>query len=328
MLRIRQFLTMAGLTAVEAGRQPICLLLTTTCVVLTSLVPLLNMHDFGEDGQLARDSGLAFHFVLGLFIAGYAACSSLAAEMKSGTASAVLSKPVSRGAFFLAKFTGVAAVVVAFSACAGLATLLSERVAERFYFTPRLTGYITDWQTGTLLVLSPVAAYLAAGGINYSTKRPFGSIAFGLVFVGLLGVALVAGFFDRTGSYAPFNLDVQWRILPASLLVTLALIVLSAVALTLSTRLSTVPTLTFCGAILVAGLTSDYLLGQRAQASRLAGVLYRLLPNWQHFWLSDALSHGGVIPWSYVGSAALYAVAYSAGILCLGLWSFRNADMK
>ena len=328
MLRIRQFLAMAGLTATEAIRQPICLLLTTACVVLTALVPMVAMHNFGEDGKMARDSGLAFHLLFGLFVAGYAACSSLAAEMKSGTASAVLSKPVSREVFFLAKFVGVAAVVAAFSACATVATLLGERVAEKFVLTPDLAGYATDWQTGTLLILSPLAAFLVAGWINYATRRPFGSTAFGLMLVGLLLVALVAGCFDRTGQYAPFNLDVQWRLAPASLLVTLALIVLSSIAMTLSTRLGTVPTLTLASAVLVAGLMSDYLLGRRASSSAIANVLYRIIPNWQHFWLSDALSNNGTIPWVYVADAAFYAAAYSAGILILGLVSFRHAEMK
>jgi len=328
MLRIRQFLTMAGLTAVEAIRQPICLLLTTACVVLTALIPLLSLHNFGEDGKLARDSGLAFHLVFGLLVAGYAACSSLAAEMKSGTASAVLSKPVSREVFYLAKFVGVAGVVGAFSTCATLATLLSERVAEKFYFTAELTGYVTDTQTGTLLVLSPMLAFLIAGWINYVTRRPFGSTAFGLMLVGLLVVLVVSGFFDRTGSYAPFNLNVQWRLVPASLLVTLALLVLAAVAMALSTRLGTVPTLTLSSAVLVAGLMSDYLLGQRADSSWIAACLYRIIPNWQHFWLSDALSNNGTIPWAYLVGAACYALAYSSGILILGLVSFRHAEMK
>ena len=328
MLRTRQFLTMAGLTAVEAIRQPICLLLTTAGVVLTALVPLLVMHNFGEDGKLARDSGLALHFVLGLWIAGYAASSSLATEMKSGTASAVLSKPVSRWIFFLAKFAGVAGVVVAFSACATVATLLSERVAEKFYYTPQLTGYVTDWQTGTLLLLAPAAAYLAAGCMNYFAKRPFGSAAFGLLFVSLLLVAVVAGCFDRSGRPVPFDLDVQWRLLPASLLITMALIVLSAIAMALSTRLGTVPTLTLAAVIFVAGLMSDYLFGQAARSSWIADLLYHAVPNWQHFWLSDALSNNGTIPWAYVGSAALYALTYSAGVLCLGLLSFGHAEMK
>jgi len=41
--------------------------------------------------------------VFGVFVSGYAACVSLAREMRTGTASAVLSKPVSREIFFLAK---------------------------------------------------------------------------------------------------------------------------------------------------------------------------------------------------------------------------------
>ena len=88
MLRVRQFVTLSILTAVEATRQPICLLLTTTCILLTMLTPMLALHNFGEDGRLARDSGLAYQFVFGLFVAAYAACSSLAREMRSGTASA------------------------------------------------------------------------------------------------------------------------------------------------------------------------------------------------------------------------------------------------
>ena len=248
--------------------------------------------------------------------------------MKSGTASAVLSKPVSREIFYLAKFVGVAGVVAAFSACATVATLLSERVAEKFYFTPTLVGYVTDTQTGTWLILSPFIAFLVAGWINYVTRRPFGSAAFGLMFAGLLLVAVASGFFDRGGHYAPFNLNVQWRLVPANLLVTLALLVLAAVAMALSTRLGTVPTLTLSSAVLVAGLMSDYLLGQQADSSWIAACLYRIIPNWQHFWLSDALSNNGGIPWAYVVGAAFYALAYSAGILLLGLVSFRHAEMK
>ena len=170
MLRIRQLLVLARLTAAEAIRQPIYLLLTTTCVILTGLAPFIKLHRFGEDGKLVRDTGLACHFVFGLFVAGYAACSSLAREMRSGTASAVLSKPVSREVFFLAKFLGIAGVTLAFSMCSITATLLAERAAEKFYFTNKLTGYIQDTGTGILLLLAPLAAYFIAGLINYLTK--------------------------------------------------------------------------------------------------------------------------------------------------------------
>ena len=327
-LRFRQLVTLAGLTAVETLRRPLCLLLTTACVVLTVLTPMLTLHSFGEDGRLARDSGLAFHFVFGLLVAGYGACSSLSREMQSGTASAVLSKPVSRDVFFLAKFLGIAMVLAAFSMCAGAATLLSERVAEKYAFYSDASGYITDWRTAQSLLVAVVLAYLLAALLNITARRPFQSTAFGLLAVCLLGAFVLAGFFTRAGHWAPFDFAVQWRILPASMLVTAGLLVLAAIAAALATRLPMLPTLTLCLGLFFLGLMSDYLLGRVADRSLVAGVAYRLVPNWQHFWMPDALRDGGTIPVRYMLHTLGYAAAYAAGILALGVFSFRNAEMK
>lgn len=328
MLRIRQFLALTGLTAIEAIRQPICLLLATSCVLLTALVPVLNLHNFGEDGKLARDSGLAAYFVFGLFLAGYAACSSLSREMRTGTASAVLSKPVGRELFFLAKFAGIVCVILAFSICSGIATLLAERIAEKFYKAGAVRGWMLDKQTATCLVAAPFLAYLAAAFVNYRKRRPFGSVAFTFLMLSLVIVMLIASFFDVSGRPAPFDPGVEWRLIPACLLLTMALIVLAGIALAASTRFGTVPTLTISFVVFVVGLMSDFLFGRAAETSRIAAFAYRVLPNWQHFWLSDALSGGGRIPWSYVASASVYAGLYLGAVLCLGVLSFRYADMK
>jgi len=327
MLRLRQFTTLARLTALEAVRRPLCLLLMSACLVLTALTPLVLLHQFGEEGKMARDSGLACHFVFGLFIAGYTACSSLTQEVGNGTASTVLSKPVGRGLYFLAKFAGLAAVVVAFSLCCTLATLMAERVSEHFALTGRVAGNITDWQTGNLLLAAPFAAMLAAGIVNYFNGRPFLSTAFGYLLLILVLVFAFSGFFDRAGYFEPYSLRVQWRIIPAGVLIALALITLSAVALSISTRFSAVPTITICVCILVLGLMSDYLFGRHAAQSWVASVLYALLPNWQHFWVADALNSGGVIPWSYVARVGGYAAAYSGAVLCLGAISFRHREV-
>jgi ABC-type transport system involved in multi-copper enzyme maturation permease subunit len=328
MLRIRQFLALASLTAAESIRQPICLLLASACVALTALTPMLDLFNFGEEGKLARDSGLAFHFVFGMLAAAWAASSSLARELRAGTASAVLSKPVGRATFLLAKFAGIAAMLAAFSACAAAATLLSDRVSERFVVTARMATYATDWRTGWLLLAAPGVACAAAALLNYTVKRPFESTAFGLLLAAVFGVLLASGFWDRLGQRASFDLAVQWRILPASLLIALALVVLAAVALALSTRLAAVPTLTLTAGVFLAGLLSDHVLGRRAAASTAAAWLYRLVPDWQHFWMADALAGGGAIPARYVGAAALYALLYTGAALLMGLVSFRNAEVR
>lgn len=328
LLRIKQFLAMAGLTALEALRQPICLLLTVGCVVSIAAVPLLLLHAFGEDGKQVRDGALAFHFVFGVFIAVNAASTLLAREMKSGTASAVLSKPVSRELFLFSKFAGITLVVLIFSACATIATLLSERVGEKFYYTSTLAGYAMDSQVGAMLLGVPFAACLIAAYINYRFKRPFASTAFVMLSFLLVLVLVISGFFEIDGRWLPYNCRVQWRIIPVSLLITMALIVLLAIAITISTRFDTVPTLVVCSTIFMLGLMSDYLFGRFAGVSWISATLYTLVPNWQHFWAADALLKGGHVPWKYVVNAGMYAAVYTTAVLSLGMISFRHAEMK
>jgi hypothetical protein len=326
MTRIRQFATLSRLSAVEAARQPLCLLLTSACVLLSTAAPLLSIHRFGESAKLARDSAQALHFVFGLFLAGCAASSALTRGARSGTVSDLLSMPVSRDLVFLARFAGVAGVLVAFSLCASLATLLSDRIAERSE-PAAPAGYVTDRQTALLLFAAVLAAYAAAGILNYRQRAPFGSTGFGLLILCLIVAFGCAGFFDRAGRYAPFDLRVQWRLVPASALITLALLVLCAVALALSTRLDATPTLAACVGLFFAGLMSDYLLGRFVGASWAADLAYRIVPNWQHFWLSDALTAGGTIPLAYVAEATGYAALYAAAALCLGVAAFRQSDV-
>lgn len=315
------------MTAVEAIRQPICLLLAASGILLTGITPLVVIYKFGEDGKLARDSGLAFHLIFGLIIAAYSASTSLARELRTGTASSVLSKPVSRNTLFLAKFTGIAAVIILFSIAAIASTMLSERIDEKFIMCSTMYGYFTDWHTAILLLSAPFMAMLLAGIINYLTRRPFESYAFMLLLTSVLGAFVISGFFNRTGHLAPLDYQVDWRLLPAGLLITAALVVITAIATAISTRFNTIITIVSCITILMVGLVADYVLGRHAMNSGIITILYKFIPNWQNFWVSDALTGGGHIPWKYVGEAFIYAATYTTGILCLGIFSFRKMEV-
>jgi hypothetical protein len=322
----QRFVTLTRLAALDAIRQPIVLLLTVATIMLSALTPMVLLHKFGEDGKLAREGGLAFHFVLGTLVTVYAASSALTREIRSGTVAAVLSKPVGRSVLFFAKFAGVVCVIVGFSVAAATTTLLAERVAERWAVSSGGVQDLIDWRTGWSLLAAPFAALAIAGLLNCRRKAPFTSTAFWLVVLALLATFVASGWFDRAGRFAAFDYRVDWRILPASALMTAALVVVAAIASGLATRLAPAPTLTLCGLVLVLGLLWEYWFG-RAPGSGLALLVGGLLPNWQNFWVSDALVGGGHIPWSYVGRAATYAVTYVAGALLVGVASFRYVDV-
>ncbi len=315
-----QFCSISWLTSLEAIRQPITLLLFTFTIAFIGVLPLSVAFTLRENMILICDSALALHFVSGLLIGCYSACSSLSSEIHKGTASAVLSKPVARHIFFLAKFTGVAQVMLMFSLTLAMATIISARTAAEAFFI--------DWWSAGPLLLAVGLAYLISAVVNYIGGRPFCSTAFLMLMVCVFCAFLFAAFIDNKGHWISFGALYAWNLTPLSTLIAMAVMVLAAIAVSLATSLDTVPTLTICSIIFLLGLMSDHMFGRFAQTHFLAGLLYRLIPNWQHFWVTDALRIAEQVPWSYVGKVGVYALFYIGGVLLLGLAMFRKMELK
>jgi ABC-type transport system involved in multi-copper enzyme maturation permease subunit len=327
---MRQFNTIAANAFMELIRQPIFLLLTTLSslfIVFLAAVPYFAM---GEDGKMVKDSALAVMLMIGLFVAVLSASSSVAHEIRTGTALAVLAKPVGRAKFLLAKYCGLAAALVVLAYVNTLATLLASRMAFDAYGEADLVG--------TGIYFGAVAlAYVLAGFTNYFLRRPFVSDAV-LFFTLLTTVAFVvlAFFVELTrpgGASEPGMYKVDWRLLPACVLVLLALLLLAGLALACSTRYDVVPTLVICTGLFLLGLMSDYLFGKRAEAgSWWATVFHTVLPNWQLFWLADAIegtrSHAIAGVWGYVGKATGYVVGYLGASLAVALILFEDRELS
>lgn len=328
MLRlIRQLFRIAGTTAIEGLQQTIVLLLTLSGVVLTSLGPLLALYTFGEEGRLARDSGLALLLMLGLFIVAFTAGATLHDELRRGTAAAVLAKPVPRPVFLLGKWLGVAAVLAVFATAQTLATLLAERTATHFIETNMFLGSVVDSYTGLGSLLAIALSLLGAAVLNYARRTRF-SLAAMLLFPVCFAVLLLAcGFVTRAGT-APeggFALQVNPAILPAAALVFALLALYAAIATALSTRLGAAPTVLVLGLLLFLGFLAESSFTR--SPSLLVRLLYALIPDVQHYWLTDSLANGGRIPLGYAARAVLAALISSAFWLSLGSLSLSRRDI-
>ena len=91
-----------------------------------------------------------------------------------------------------------------------------------------------------------------------------------------------------------------------------------------------IPTLAICSALFLLGLMSDYFFGRRAEAgSWWASVLYTVTPNWQLFWLADALATDkSTFHWKYVGMAFAYVVGYVGAALAAAVMLFENRELS
>jgi len=170
--------------------------------------------------------------------------------------------------------------------------------------------------------------YLLGTASNYFMHRPFLADT-SLALIATVTLAFLAiNCLDRHGAWQEFGSNVDWRLLPAGLLVWFALLVLAGLAVACTTRLAMMPTLMVCSGLFALGLLSDYLFGGAAKAgSWLAAMFHTVLPNWQLFWMADLLGGEGAIPWSYVLRGAGYAGVYLILVLAVGLILFEDRDL-
>jgi ABC-type transport system involved in multi-copper enzyme maturation permease subunit len=318
---MRQFLTIARNAFMELIRQPVFLLLMTASVVFILFLATPYYFAFGDEPKLVKNSTLAVLLLAGLFGAVVSASASLAREIRAGTALAVLAKPVGRAQFILAKFTGVAAALALLTYVNLLGCLLASRMAFDAYGS-------TDLFALGIFALALVLAYLLGGFSNFFLRRPFVSDAvWGVILMTTVAFVLI-NFFDQHGKPQEFAHGVDWNIIPAGLLALFALWILAGLAIACSTRLDMIPTLAICSALFLLGLMSDYLFGRAAGQGQWWGtVLYSVVPNWQLFWVADALETGrSTFQWGYVGKAAVYMVCSVGAALTAAVMLFEDRE--
>ncbi len=320
---MRQFFTIATNAFMELIRQPVFLLLMTASVLFEIFLAVPYYFAFGDEPKLIKNSALAVMLLSGLLGAVLSASSSLAREICAGTVLAVLSKPVGRAQFLLAKYAGLAAALTVLTYVNMIGVLLASRMAFDAYGSTDLAA-LGIFGGGVAL------AYALAGFSNFFLRRTFVSDAvLAMVVLTTLAVFVIFQFTRQTQTVGVLA-QVDWRLVPAGILILFALWILAALAIACSTRLDTIPTLAICTAFFLIGLMSDYFFGRRAEAGEWwASALYTAIPNWQLFWLADALDMGkSTFQWGYVGKAFAYLVCYAGAALAAGTALFEERELS
>src|SRR5580693_2119557 len=163
---MRQFFTIAINAFMELVRQPVFLLLMTASVMFEIFLAVPYYFAFGDEPKLVANSALAVMLLSGLLGAVLSASSSLAREIRTGTALAVLSKPVGRAQFLLAKYAGLAAALTVLAYVNMIGVLLCSKMAFDAYGK-------TDVAALGIFTAGLVLAYGLAGFGNFFLRRTF-----------------------------------------------------------------------------------------------------------------------------------------------------------
>jgi len=314
--------TIAKNTFIETLRQPVYAIIIIAALLLFFASPSLTMYTMSDDNKLLRELGLSTLFIASLFIAIFSACGAVAEEIENKTIMTVLTKPVQRPIFILAKFLGVVAAVAMAQYICTIAFIMATRhgVLESVNDT-------NDWTVLLAAGATVGVTCLLSALFNYVYDWKFTSTAM-VLLAGLGTISLIfLIFIDRDWKFNPANNKINALDIYGSVLLFLAAVIIAALAVALSTRFNIVVTLSACVGVFLLGLVSDWAFGGLAKSHLWAKICYFALPNLQIFWISDAIYEGSTVPFKYMLISASYAICYTAGILALAIAIFQRRQV-
>ncbi|MBQ7209264.1 MAG: ABC transporter permease [Lentisphaeria bacterium] len=300
----------------ESLREPVYFLMLLSALVLIGHYPSAAIFVFSEQMKLVVDSSMATGLIFSLVVAVLCASYTIAREMRNGTVLLLLSKPVQRWSFIAGKIAGIVTAASLFAALCNCACIVAVYIAtDQFRFD--MTLYFS--------FLGSLAAACVIGMVaNFWRGASFPEIA------SLAAAVLVPAFAVVCIATQPHPALGMRDLVKALLLINFAVLAMSTVAVVAATRFDVVPNLCFCTLMFFLGLVSSYLFQRETDSAALNavfGFFYAVIPNWQFFWLADAVAVNRHIPAGYIVDAAFYVLFY---IVIAAMWAvaiFQNREV-
>ncbi len=310
------FFRIADNTFKESIREPIYFLMLLCALVLIGHFPTMTLFVFSEQLKLVVDSSMATSMLFGLLSAVLCSSNTVSREMRNGTVLLLMSKPVTRSAFILAKITGIVAASTLFALICNAASFVSVYIAVD-EFRLDLTAY------GIFMGILAAACFIGMAA-NFWKGSSFSAVSTvaAAILVGIYTVVCVL-----TKEHPSISMT---NMAKALILIHFAVIAMSTLAVVFASRLDMVSNLTLCSAFFFLGLVSGYLFSRDTGSevlNAIFGILYAVVPNWQYFWLVDAIAGNRIIPAGYVLWAAGYMVVYVVICVTWALAIFQNKEI-
>lgn len=277
-----QTLTIARNTFIESIRQPILFVL----VLISGVAQLFNTWSTGfamgytESGEVSGDNkllfdvGLATVLVCGMLLAAFLATAVISREIENKTVLTVVSKPVARPTVILGKYLGVAGAILIAVVTMLIFLLMGIRHEVMSTAADDIDGPV---------VLFTFIAFAVAFGVAVWCNFFYGWY-FSQTCMLILMPAMVVAYFlvllvSKKWHLQPITADFKPQITFACTAVAMAILVLTAVATAVSTRLGQVMTIMVCAGVFVFGLLTNYFIGRHVFINQKIAQIQTVTPD-------------------------------------------------
>ncbi len=318
----------AKVTFLQIIRQPIYGVLLLIALGLMTIAPSITGFTMDDDTKMLQDLCLSTILLTGLLMSAFGASGAISSEIEDQTILTIVSKPINRLAFIAGKFIGVMSALLLANIFMLLVFLLVLRhgVLSAAYMERDIPVIVFGLSAAGITLL-------VAGLLNYLFDWQFAPTAMGIGLPLMIFAVIIAGFFNKQWEFQTFGKGYSADVIKACILLTLAVWILAGICLVCSTRLNVVWTLVICFVILCFGMVWDYYVWPHVENSSNIfgkiswGTLYAIVPNFQSFWMLDALDMEKAIPWRYVLHASGYALSYILATMLLAYTLFLERQV-
>lgn len=325
----QQIATIARNTFTESMRQPVYIVVMLIATLFLVFIPTMAAYTMDDDNQFMLEMSLSTLFLGGVLLAAFTSTGVLSEEVETKTVLTVVSKPVSKPAFVLGKFLGVAlAITLAFWI---LCVIMILSARHQVMQTARDPFDQPVLAFGFLALFISIA--IAAIG-NYFYQWTFtATLTWSLMVTITLALLLVLvidkewHFQSITTEFAHDGALRHGQLLIGLLLLYESVLILTAVAIACSTRLGQIMTIVVSAGVFLLGIVNNAVFGRFASESTFAAVMFRITPNLQFFWPGDALLQGNDFTAPYVLMASVYSVIWIGVALALAIALFQTRDV-
>jgi ABC-2 type transport system permease protein len=244
-------------TFLESIRQPVMLVILLAASLAIPISNPLSGFTMSNDQRMLIDLGLATVFLCGMLMAAFIATNVLGREIENRTALTVISKPLSRPLFVIGKYLGVAGAMALGTVYMAFVFMLTEQ--------HRVLQTVRDPYHMPVLAFSAAALFIGlavAVWCNFFYGKVFSS-TFICITTPLAGLAyLFSMMYRHDFTPQPISQGFHPQLWLALAALLIAILMLTAIAIAASTRLSQVMTLLVTIAFFLTGMLSDWFFGR------------------------------------------------------------------
>ena len=295
-----------------SASDPFYLVISLASVVLMVLAASMPSIGESEHLRLVRDQTHSILFICGALAGAYGLIRVVTDDIRRGAGSILMSRPISGTTLLLGKLFGViASVAILFSTGAFSYLWISEITFDHESLNI----------TSLVLYASVIALSLISGGIRQYMFGSNFSLYSSLSLCTLMGIGFVLRYFlAEQGEFDLIGLQ-------SILLLFMAVITFCATVQALAVIADSAMVLGGAIIIFFFGLISSFLISKIVGQSA-SMVLGALLPNWQTFWVLEAIGQGQGVPGMYYLQCFFQTLLYVGVYLILSISLFERIEIK